>query len=158
MRLLFLDVDGVLNSTEVLNTPLRFPVPVGEHHLRLLNTLVTQTGCQIVLSSTWRLSPEYRTGLRAAFEHHGIPEWIGTTPDLKTGRRADEILGWLRSHVTVPAVAVGIDDAEDIDIGNDHGLEVRFKTLTTDPDSGLTAEVVQQAVDWFARHTFNRVR
>ena len=149
MKLLFLDVDGVLNNLDVLSAS-RSSDPLGSHHLRLLKTLVAGCDCQIVLSSTWRLFPESRESLKIAFEEHGIPVWIGTTPELRTGRRADEILSWIRSNVTVPAVAVGIDDDEDIDIGNDHGLSVKFKPLKTDFVSGLTAEVVQEALDWFS--------
>jgi len=147
MKLLFLDVDGVLNNLDVLSR-CRSSDPLGDEHLRLLKTLVAATDCQIVLSSTWRLFPESRGSLKVAFEEHGIPVWISTTPDLGT-RRGDEILHWLRINVTVPVVAVGIDDDEDIDIGDNHGLPVKFKPLKTDFDHGLTPAIVQEAVDWF---------
>jgi len=148
LKLLFLDVDGVLNNLEVVNSQ-RGGDPLGQDHLRLLKTLVSTTQCQIVLSSTWRLFPESLASLKVAFAEHDIPVWIGATPELRTGRRADEILQWIKSNVTVPAVAVGIDDDEDIDIGNDHGLPVRFKPFKTDFDHGLTADIVQEAVNWF---------
>jgi hypothetical protein len=153
MKLLFLDVDGVLNNLEVMNSIPRIIDPLGESHLRLLKRLVSETDCQIVLISTWRLYVDAQITLRAAFKEHGIPVWIGTTPFLKTPRRADEILHWIRDNVTVPAVAIAIDDAEDIDIGNDHGLPVKFKPFKTDFDDGLTKEIVQDAVNWFANNT-----
>lgn len=152
MKLLFLDVDGVLNNLEVVNSQ-RGGDPLGVNHLALLKTLVSATDCQIVLSSTWRLYPSSMEALRIAFAEHEIPDWIGATPDLRTGRRADEILYWLRLNVMEPTVVVGIDDDEDIDIGNDHGLPVKFKPLRTNFDHGLTAEIVQEAVDWFKHCT-----
>jgi hypothetical protein len=148
MKLLFLDVDGVLNNLEVLSAS-RGSDPLGESHLKLLKILVAVTGCDIVLSSTWRLFPESMDILKIAFEEHGIPVWIDTTPELRTGRRADEILKWIESNVTVPAVAVGIDDDEDIDIGNDHGLPVKFKPFRTSFDHGLTSEIVKDIIEWF---------
>lgn len=149
MKLLFLDVDGVLNNFEVVNNIIRKAAPLGETQLLLLKKLVTETNCQIVLSSSWRLQKEYQVFLRAAFEEHGIPVWIGITPHLKTGRRADDILNWIQSNVTVPAVVVALDDSEDIDIGDNHGLPVKFKPVLTNFDTGLTVEVVQDIVNWF---------
>jgi hypothetical protein len=149
MKLLFLDVDGVLNNFEVVNTLPRVKHPLGERQLGLLKTLVSEAGCQIVLISSWRQLPDSLATLGVAFQQHGIPVWIGVTPHLKTDRRADEILSWIQENVSVPAVAVGIDDAEDIDIGDDHRLPVRFKSFKTDFDIGLTTEIVQAAVGWF---------
>lgn len=152
MRLLFLDVDGVLNNLEVLSSSSSMD-PLGDHHLRLLKTLVAATDCKIVLSSTWRLFRESKTSLQTAFEQHDIPVWIGCTPQFNSGPRSDEILSWLRKNTNTPVVAVGIDDDEDIDIGNDHGLPVKFKPLRTSFDKGLTAEVVQEAIEWFTKNT-----
>lgn len=151
MKLLFLDVDGVLNNLKVLGES-RSSDPLGEDHLKLLKILVTVAKCDIVLSSTWRLFEESKISLSVAFEEHKIPIWIGQTPELRTGRRADEIIHWLREKTTTPVVAAGIDDDEDIDIGNDHGLPVKFKPFKTCFDHGLTSEVVKDVIDWFAKN------
>jgi len=148
MKLLFLDVDGVLNNLVVMSES-RSSDPLGEQHLRLLKTLVAGSGCDIVLSSTWRLFHESRSSLEVAFKEHNIPMWVGCTPSLNNQPRSAEILQWLRDNTSQPVVAVGIDDDEDIDIGTGHGLPVHFKPLRTSFDSGLTAEVVQEAIDWF---------
>lgn len=147
MKILFLDVDGVLNNLEVLSAS-RSSDPLGERHLKLLKVLVAATNCKIVLSSTWRLFPESMDSLKIAFQEHEIPLWIDITPRLNTTRRADEILNWIELNIKVPTVAVGIDDDEDIDIGNDHGLPVRFKPIKTCFNHGLTEEIVQEAIDW----------
>lgn len=150
-KLLFLDVDGVLNNLEVLSA-CRSMDPLGDSQLRLLKTLTATAKCDIVLMSTWRLFKESRATLKIAFEEHSIPEWIDCTPDLRNQPRSAEILSWLRSNVKNKAVAVGIDDDEDIDIGDNHGLPVRFKPFKTTYKYGLTATVVQEAVDWFKKH------
>lgn len=147
MKLLFLDVDGVLNNLEVLSDS-RSSDPLGEVHLKLLKTLVAATDCKIVISSTWRMFPESLESLKFAFEEHEIPLWIDCTPCLQSGPRSQEILSWLKSNLTVDAVAVGIDDDEDINIGEDHGLPVKFKPIKTCFEHGLTQEVVQEAIDW----------
>jgi hypothetical protein len=147
MKLLFLDVDGVLNNLEVLSA-CRSSDPLGDTHLKLLKILVAATDCNIVISSTWRLFPESLESLKIAFEEHEIPLWIGCTPVLQGVPRSQEILSWLKSNLSVDSIAVGIDDDEDIDIGEDHGLSVKFKPIKTCFDHGLTQEVVQEAIDW----------
>lgn len=147
MKILFLDVDGVLNNLEVLSAS-RSSDPLGETHLKLLKILVAATNCKIVVSSTWRLYPESMDSLKIAFQEHDIPLWIGTTPYLNTTRRANEILNWIELNIKVSTVAVGIDDDEDIDIGNDHGFPVKFKPIKTCFNHGLTEEIVQEAIDW----------
>lgn len=153
MKLLFLDVDGVLNNLVILSES-RSSNPLGEQHLRLLKMLVAGSGCDIVLSSTWRLFHESKLSLEVAFKEHEIPMWVGCTPELINQPRSAEILqyleAWLQGRdLRDPVVAVGIDDDEDIDIGTGHGLPVHFKPLRTSFDNGLTAEVVQEAIDWF---------
>lgn len=88
--------------------------------------------------------------LREAFQEHRIPPWLGTTPDLPSSDRGEEILEWLRSNLTEHSVAVGIDDCRDIAIGDDHGLPVRYKPIATDFSTGLTPAVVKEALAWFA--------
>lgn len=118
--------------------------------MRLLEKLVTTSRCGVVITSTWRLWPDSMNVLASTFEEHEIPPWLGITPHLRSSIRGDEIQDWLRSNLTVPSVAVGIDDCQDISIGTDHGLPVRYKPISTESDTGLTASVVKEALAWFA--------
>ena len=148
MKLLFLDVDGVLNNHTILNS-----IDIlGEEQLVLLKSLVNMSECKIVLSSTWRLFPESRAELQSAFLRHDIPSWIGVTPSISKKPRSVEITSWLRNNVKVPTIAAGIDDDEDIDIGIDHGLPVKFKAFKTNYNHGLTLEIMQDTVKWFNSH------
>jgi HAD domain in Swiss Army Knife RNA repair proteins len=106
MKVVFLDIDGVLNCKRTPN-PRSFPYIVDELLLARFRDLLRRTGASVVLSSTWRYDP---AGLFAA-RHYGIP-FVDITPDLPQEPRCKEILEWLRAHPEVTRHAV-IDDEDD---------------------------------------------
>ena len=53
-KIIFLDVDGVLNSAKFDREKPKEAGNIDESRLTLLKTLVDKTGAHIVLSSTWR--------------------------------------------------------------------------------------------------------
>ena len=109
MKIIFLDIDGVLNNTQTKN-PRNFPYIVGPELVERLKHLVAVTGAQIVLSSTWRYDP---VGLLAA-KHYGIP-FIDATPDLPEKPRRDEIAQWIHVHPGVERFIVIDDEDDDLD-------------------------------------------
>src|SRR3981081_4731930 len=68
MKLIFLDIDGVLNCRTTPN-PRDFPYIVDETLLARLRQLLERTGASVVLSSTWRYDP---AGIYSA-KHYGVP-------------------------------------------------------------------------------------
>jgi HAD domain in Swiss Army Knife RNA repair proteins len=56
MKVIFLDIDGVLNCKEIPN-PSKFLYIVDEKLLRRLERLLKQSGAKVVLSSSWRVDP-----------------------------------------------------------------------------------------------------
>jgi hypothetical protein len=80
MKVVFLDIDGVLNCTKTKN-PRKFPYVVDPKLLARLNRLLERTAAKVVLSSSWRLDP---IGIMAA-KHWGVP-FIDTCPDLPKRR------------------------------------------------------------------------
>ena len=59
MKILFLDVDGVLNNDRALGRAARHNLPtfaLDRHCLGLLKDIVHATGARIVVSSTWRVN------------------------------------------------------------------------------------------------------
>jgi hypothetical protein len=106
MKVVFLDIDGVLNCSKTPN-PRNLPYVVDELLLARFRDLLRRTGASVVLSSTWRYDP---AGLFAA-KHYGIP-FIDVTPDLPQEPRCKEVLEWLRTHPDVSRYAV-IDDEDD---------------------------------------------
>jgi hypothetical protein len=106
MKVIFLDIDGVLNCTKTPN-PRKFPYIVDEKLLARLRRLLDRTGSKVVLSSTWRIDP---IGLFAA-KHWGVP-FIDVCPDLPKSPRRQEVLSWLPHSPKVARYAV-IDDEDD---------------------------------------------
>lgn len=103
-RLIFLDVDGVLNGEYA-------SVAFGENRygyfnplsVLLLYRLVTAANASIVMSSTWRTYDDHP---QAFFEYLKQAGWpaeapiplIGSTPVREDGSRSDEILQWLAQN------------------------------------------------------------
>lgn len=87
MRVIFLDIDGVLNhcgtrSTVLVTEAEPLPLPIAPECLTRLNKLVAETGAKIVISSSWRLYARWQN-LGAALVRQGlIADVIGGTPDL----------------------------------------------------------------------------
>jgi hypothetical protein len=106
MKVIFLDIDGVLNCKKTAN-PRKLPYVVDRRLLARFKRLLDRTGAKVVLSSTWRYDP---AGLFSA-KRWGIP-FIGVTPDMPKRPRRDEIRAWLQKHPKVTRFAV-IDDKDD---------------------------------------------
>lgn len=106
MKVIFLDIDGVLNCAKTRN-PRRFPYVLDRRLLRRLTRLLDRTGAKVVLSSSWRLDP---VGLLAA-KYWGLP-FLDVLPDKPRSPRRGEILAWLSGHPRVRRFAV-IDDEDD---------------------------------------------
>ena len=87
MKVIFLDLDGVLNSKQTPN-PRNFPFILDNALLERLKHLLQLTGAQVVLSSNWRYDP---AGLLA----RDITVYRSSTrqPDLPGEARCNAILG-----------------------------------------------------------------
>ena len=103
MKVIFLDIDGVLNCAKTPN-PRKLPYIADPRLLRRFARLVERSKAKVVLSSTWRYDP---AGLFSA-RHWGI-HFIDVIPDMPGKPRRDEILAWLRHHPRVKRFVV-IDD------------------------------------------------
>ena len=161
MKVLFLDVDGVLNCTYTFQRTYErwketgaatkgpeFAWPMGHLDDALvpnLNPIVEQTGCKIVLSSSWRVIakiPDFRNWVsQKGFKY---PEAIidrtrssvGDDPD----GRGNEIKDWLTAHPEVTAYVILDDDSQDIVRVHPNNF------VNTNGNEGLTDEKVQAAI------------
>jgi hypothetical protein len=106
MKVIFLDIDGVLNC-ETTRNPRKFPYVADSKLLGRLRRLLDRTGAKVVLSSTWRCDP---VGLLAV-KYWRVP-FIDVCPDRPRSPRRNEILGWLSKHPRVTRFVV-IDDEDD---------------------------------------------
>jgi hypothetical protein len=106
MKVLFTDIDGVLNCKKTPN-PRKLPYVVDATLVRRFRAMLESTGAKVVLSSTWRYDP---AGLFSA-RHSGIP-FDDVLPDMPGQSRRDEILSWLAANPGVTRYAV-LDDEDD---------------------------------------------
>lgn len=161
MKILFLDVDGVLNNTLTYTRIHRawkesgeatrgseFGWPMGHLDAILvpnLNPIVEQTGCQIVLSSSWRIIakiPDFRSWVsQKGFKYPDsiidrTRRSVGDDPD----GRGNEIKDWLAGHPEVTAYVILDDDSFDI-------IRVHPNNFVhTNGKEGLTEEKVKEAI------------
>src|SRR6185437_6457702 len=108
-RIIFLDIDGVLNCKRTPN-PRKLPYVVDPPLLQRFKRLLDQTRAEVVLSSTWRYDP---AGLFSA-KYWGIP-FVDVIPDMPGRPRRDEILAWLKNHANVGRFAVLDDEDDELD-------------------------------------------
>lgn len=101
MKILFLDIDGVLNSDQWFLNVDSTPGQAGKLDPRacaLLEQAIRQTGCQLVLSSSWRSSMSAQD-VETLLHARGVPsaKVVGLTgPDFRT--RDDAILLWVEEN------------------------------------------------------------
>lgn len=151
MRLIFLDVDGVLNSKEsaIFGTSHDVDSVYGlcPHLVSLVNRLIEDTGAKVILSSTWRMCSKQIQRLKNA----GIPI-SGYTPDgavMKNGlwyadRRCYEIQNFIDWNYRVevePDLPRGTEIEDFVIIDDDSDAEIPGHFYKTDFDFGLTDSI-----------------
>lgn len=132
MKVLFLDVDGVLNTFKSGGI-----YTLTRTKLRLLQQIVEETGCEIVLSSTWRKDTEAFKILNKKLAYRGL-KISGVTPVLYEPRGL-EIASWLNDNPGVTKYAI-VDDSSDM-------LDSQLRNFfQTDGDYGLTKTVTYRII------------
>lgn len=124
MRILFLDVDGVLNSRDFLRQSRDRACGANSHierslsqldptAVRLVSDFVDAQDLRVVISSSWRrlhTLTELNGLLTAAGWEAALP--IDVTFELMSGHRGDEIALWLSEHSEVTNHVILDDDAD----------------------------------------------
>lgn len=168
MKLVFLDIDGVLNyelfwkdeAQDIKLKNLSESAPKGSHDIckdkiGLLNDLIEQTEAKIIISSTWR---KYYTldELRELFKFMGFKgEIIDTTPYLNFQKldgynysvpRGCEIKAWLEINKDKLGVESHKIKYLILDDDSDMLYNQRHAYFRVDPYCGLTYNVIYRAV------------
>lgn len=150
MKVIFTDVDGVLNEDTTPTRTQSRVIFIDEEKLLRLKRIVDATGAKIVLSSTWRYDrddPKYNGDfleLREAFHNVGLDFYDFTPIDAIGIRRGMEIRAWLGLHRGEVDRFIILDD-ELFDF-EERGLLPRL-VKTVFWDGGLTEELTQEAID-----------
>ena len=118
-RIIFLDIDGVLNTMRFMREA-NNPFVMNPASVALLRRVVEATGALIVISSSWRHGADWEERIHIVFANAGWdnPPIIGRTPepDINCGR-GREIATWLESN---PANDFVIVDDEVFDMLPEH--------------------------------------
>lgn len=139
MKALFLDIDGVVNKMENFNPSRKpGPYPLDAYCAFLVGRIQLQTGCEVVLSSSWRNHPE---GVQNVSER--VVRLLDKTPALD-GIRGDEIQAWLDKYPEFDKYAI-LDDDMDFYV---HQAPNFFKTTF---EEGLTDEIAEAVINHLGR-------
>ncbi len=167
MKVVFLDVDGVLNAgCRVVPGTKGFElqdwvIPKAIEHL---NRITDRTGAKLVISSTWRIGKTVKE-LREMFAGVGVKaEILGKTekgpcswhrdagfPECYQAHRGYEIQDWLRNYKQICDLglsAYGRDPVESfVILDDDSDMDPhRDKHVHTDLYRGLTRRKVEEAI------------
>ena len=148
-KIIFLDIDGVLNSLRYDNAKDNTQGNIDETRLLLLKEIVDKTSAKIVLSSSWRkhwnqnaeLCDEIGKNLTAVFSKHSLFIY-DKTPQSPTNDRAEEIQIWLNTHKNIEAFVILDDIAFGWGTLKDHLVQTNYRI-----GKGLEEKHIQKAID-----------
>lgn len=145
MKVIFLDIDGVLNRYAFLGAPSTINMIEPELAARL-NKLLMFTDAKLVISSTWRclvLNGHYSLhGFAHMLKTHGVTvaSVVATTGGNDGLNRGRQIRAWLREHLSEVEKYVILDDDDE---GMDYHGE---KYIRISAMEGLQDEHVERAL------------
>lgn len=165
MRILFLDMDGVMNSAKhfkvmsktkykkikgMTKVQMRHVDMIDPEAVPLLNTIIERGDFKVVLSSTWRILYSAKQ-VQSMLEVHGFKgDIIGSTPThilapepTNENQRGCEIQAWLDSNYGRPHEIVILDDSSDM-------AHLRHRLVQTSWERGLLQKHVELALSMIA--------
>lgn len=145
MKLIFLDIDGVLVTAKTLKGRSGLRAVADPPCVDALNRITFVTEAKLVISSSWRFCGLEE--MRLILKYWGVTgEVIGITPDLtrkvigvySAVPRIREICAWLQAECD-DARWIAIDDDDDMEGYQEHLVQTVFET-------GLTEELADRAI------------
>ncbi len=142
MKIIFLDFDGVLNSSryfkKISKTNFDHQKMIDPEAIERLNKIIAATEAEVVISSSWRLVHKM-SDLRGFLAKRGFRGLaIDRTPHLPGKIRGDEVQDWLYHHPSVTHFVI-FDDCEDMGYLSEN-------LIRTDWDTGLLDMHVEKAL------------
>ena len=148
MKVIFLDVDGVLNNSRTDEKSPNGYTGVSVGLIRRLRKIVALTGAEIVLSSDWRLVRNKRIldmdymYLVRKLRFFGNLKIYGYTDDISWSRRGTEIRKYLDDHPDITDYVV----LDDLPFRDFPACNLLNHLVLTDSSDGLTEKDVTRAV------------
>lgn len=143
MKVIFLDVDGVLNGGKTDGYSRKL---IGDVYFQRLKRLVDTTNAKVVLSSSWRIGYDPESHAPSKTLHDKLKgmgvDLYGMTPLIKwfDGKtRGDEIREWLVKHPEVDHFVILDDDC-------DMAEYTETNLVKTDTKVGLQDDDVDKAI------------
>ena len=151
MKIIFLDIDGVLNKRFSKTHAPSGCNGIENALLKRLAKIIEETGAKVVLSSTWKSEIDknlrYITGdgkyMLNKFKYEGKFHLFDKTPDASSCMmRGTEIDEWLSKRDNVESFVI----LDDVDFDDFEVYGYTNKLVLTDPNDGLTDEDVLLAI------------
>lgn len=152
MKVIFLDIDGVLNHDNyygtdefMLHDRFKPNSQICRDTVQLLNHFIEDTKCKVVITSTWRLGRTI-TELQKLLDNKGFTGIVvGKTENLSRMHhtimcRGKEIQKYLNDNPDITQCVIFEDDMDDM-------IEVLSHTIFVNPTTGLTQESLVKALD-----------
>jgi len=140
-RVIFLDIDGVLNTYGTPSSSLANWKYIEENLTKNLEFIIEKTDADIVISSSWC---EEAIELLKSVDFKYIDKIIGVTPRVKRWR-GEQIMDWTNKNDEVDDFVV-IDD-ENFDIcGEACSVIPKSKFVQTDFSKGLTKDKAEEVI------------
>ena len=162
MKVIFLDIDGVLNHEEFYRSD-RFQENVKKNErlsknicpksIENLNTLIEDTEAKVVVSSTWRIGETVENMQKILDEAGFKGEVIGLTPDLREYQcehilRGNEIYRWMLDNCKLLGQCISVWEFKHyviLDDDSDMLLWQKDNYLQVDRFVGITMGTVLKA-------------
>lgn len=150
LKVLFLDIDGVVLSGEELQKSRnrRYLPP---HKISLVREVCARSGAVIVVSSTWRHSDDTKGALEAV-ELPLHPDWRTPLPKMLGGhytgeQRGREIQHWIDKHPETAAYAIVDDDSDMLTSQMSNFVKTPFQTGIEAAHVNALVSILAQAID-----------
>ena len=151
MKVIFLDIDGVLNKRFSKSYAPSGCTGIENSALKKLRKIIEETGARVVLSSTWKSELDKNLHYATAdgkymlnkFRYEGGFHLLDKTPDAeKCILRGAEINSWLSKKNDVESFVI----LDDIEFDDFHIFGYIDHLVLTDPSVGITDEDVEKAI------------
>ncbi|KON87414.1 hypothetical protein AF332_11640 [Sporosarcina globispora] len=142
MKLIFLDIDGVMNNwIESQPSNKHESLEFASSCVENLKYILKETNARIVVSSTWRIGETEKTLKDKVFKHYDLEKYIlDVTPVCWEEPRGVEIASYLASlHICNVEGIVILDDDSDME-------DLKDYLVRTDPKYGLTKKDAELAI------------
>lgn len=140
MKILFLDIDGVVNCATTTQRH-RGYIGIDPYMAFMVGKIVLDTDCKVVLSSSWRGLEESEEEIeRQVTKLYDVTPHSGRYPDRDL--RGYEIKDWLDKHPEVTKYAI-LDDNSDM---LPEQMPFFFQTSW---ETGITDEIMKKVIEYF---------